>query len=30
VLNTAAIVAYWDGDIDTVQLAQTLKPLPAP
>jgi hypothetical protein len=27
-LNAAAIVAYWDGDIDTVQLAQALKPLP--
>ncbi len=26
-LNAAAIVAYWDGDIDTVQLAQALKPL---
>jgi hypothetical protein len=29
-LNAVAIVAYWDGDIDTVQLAQALKPLPAP
>jgi hypothetical protein len=28
VLNAPAIVAYWDGGIDTVQLAQTLKPLP--
>jgi hypothetical protein len=27
-LNSAALVAYWDGDIDTVQLAQLLKPLP--
>jgi len=27
-LNAAAIIAYWDGDIDTVQLAQALKPLP--
>jgi hypothetical protein len=27
-LNSAALVAYWDGDIDTVQLAQVLKPLP--
>lgn len=26
-LNSAAILAYWDGDIDTVQLAQMLKPL---
>ncbi len=26
-LNTAAIVAYWDGDIDTLELVQTLKPL---
>jgi hypothetical protein len=28
-LNAAAIVAYWDGNIDTVQLAQMLRPLPA-
>ena len=28
-LNSETIVAYWDGNIDTVQLAQTLKPLPA-
>jgi hypothetical protein len=28
-LNLAAIVAYWNGDIDTVQLAQALKPLPS-
>ncbi len=27
-LNEAAIIAYWDGDIDTVQLAGLLKPLP--
>jgi len=27
-LNVTAIIAYWDGDIDTVQLAQVLKPLP--
>ena len=27
-LNTVAIIAYWDGDIDTVQLSQALKPLP--
>jgi hypothetical protein len=26
-LNASAIVAYWDGDIDTVQLSQVLKPL---
>jgi len=26
-LNAAAIVAYWDGDIDTAQLSQALKPL---
>ena len=26
-LNTEAIVAYWDGDIDTLELARTLKPL---
>lgn len=28
-LNAAAIVAYWDGDIDTLELVQTLKQLPA-
>jgi len=28
-LNAGVIVAYWDGDIDTVQLAQALKPLPS-
>jgi hypothetical protein len=28
VLNAAAIIAYWDGDIDTAELIQTLKPLP--
>jgi hypothetical protein len=28
-LNVAAIVAYWDGNIDTVQLSQALKPLPS-
>jgi hypothetical protein len=27
-LNTAALIAYWDGNIDTVQLAQALTPLP--
>ena len=26
-LNTDAIVAYWDGDIDTMDLARILKPL---
>jgi hypothetical protein len=25
--NTDAIVAYWDGDIDTLELVQKLKPL---
>jgi hypothetical protein len=28
-LNAATLVAYWDGDIDTVQLAQALRPLPS-
>jgi hypothetical protein len=28
-LNEAAVIAYWNGDIDTVQLAQALKPLPS-
>ena len=27
-LNAAAIIAYWDGDIDTAELIQNLKPLP--
>jgi hypothetical protein len=27
VSNTDALVAYWDGQIDTVQLGQALKPL---
>jgi len=27
-INAAAIVAYWDGDIDTAELIQTLKRLP--
>lgn len=27
-LNTAALVAYWNGQIDTIQLSQQLKPLP--
>jgi hypothetical protein len=26
-LNAEAIVAYWNGDIDTLELVQTLKPL---
>jgi len=26
-LNAAALVAYWDGQIDTVQLGQILRPL---
>jgi hypothetical protein len=29
-LNTDALVAYWDGQIDTIQLGRLLKPLPAP
>jgi hypothetical protein len=29
-LNSAALVEYWDGQIDTIQLGQLLKPLPAP
>jgi hypothetical protein len=28
-LNFDALVEYWDGQIDTVQLAQRLRPLPA-
>jgi hypothetical protein len=28
-LNTTAIIAYWDGDIDTLELVQALKPLPS-
>ena len=28
-LNTDALVEYWDGQIDTIQLGQRLKPLPA-
>jgi hypothetical protein len=27
-LNSAAIIGYWEGDIDTVQLVQALKSLP--
>ena len=29
-LNADALVAYWDGQIDTVQLGQLLKPIAAP
>lgn len=28
-LNEAALIAYWDGNIDTLELVQTLKALPA-
>jgi hypothetical protein len=28
-LNSDALVEYWDGQIDTIQLGQRLKPLPA-
>jgi hypothetical protein len=28
-LNTNALVAYWEGQIDTAELCQMLKPLPA-
>ena len=28
-LNEATLVAYWDGDIDTLELVQSLKPLAA-
>jgi|SRR5579863_2815661 len=28
-LNAAAIIAFWNGDIDTLELTQTLKPLPS-
>jgi hypothetical protein len=28
-LNAAAIIAYWEGRIDTMELGQALKPLPA-
>jgi hypothetical protein len=27
-LNANAIIAYWDGSIDTAELVQSLKPLP--
>jgi hypothetical protein len=29
-LNTAALIAYWDGQIDTIQLGQQLQPLSPP
>jgi len=28
-LNAAAIIAFWNGDIDALELTQTLKPLPS-
>ncbi len=28
-LNAEALVAYWNGDIDTLELVQTPKPLPS-
>jgi hypothetical protein len=28
-LNAAALIAYWEGQIDAVQLGQILKPVPA-
>ena len=28
-LNSASLIAYWNGDIGTIQLAQALKPLPS-
>jgi hypothetical protein len=28
-LNTDALVAYWEGQIDTAELCRVLKPLPA-
>jgi hypothetical protein len=28
-LNTAALIAYWEGRVDTIQLGQLLKPLPS-
>jgi len=28
-LNAAGLVAYWEGQIDTVQLGQLLKPIPS-
>jgi hypothetical protein len=29
-LNALALVAYWEGHIDTVQLGQMLRPIPQP
>ena len=29
ILNTPALIAYWDGNIDTADLIQALKSLPA-
>jgi hypothetical protein len=28
-LNTTALVAYWDGQVDTMQLGQQLRPFPS-
>jgi hypothetical protein len=28
-LNAAALIAYWNGQIDTIELGQQLKPLPS-
>jgi hypothetical protein len=28
-LNADALVAYWDGQVDTIQLGNLLKPLPS-
>ncbi|HUC71482.1 MAG TPA: hypothetical protein VMS01_09850, partial [Stellaceae bacterium] len=28
-LNAAGLMAYWEGQIDTIQLGQMLQPLPA-
>jgi hypothetical protein len=28
-LNTAPLVAYWEGEIDTIELGRLLKPLPS-
>ena len=29
-INTAALIAYWDGQIDTIGLGERLKPIPSP
>jgi hypothetical protein len=29
-LNTAALIAYWEGQIDTLDLGERLQPLPGP